>query len=174
MDDSLACLLPEGSSPQNPTWSDRALQRKHRSPEQDYHRLRSLPGGSVRRCPVCVPRIARNGSSRHSRQSRAAILARPAVTESRVLTQPGPKPHRRLVPGKTVVMQPWLWHNTDSSCCYLICAGAPACLTEGHNRLADGVRQLDLFFPFGVGDDGLQVLWEDGERVFCRGWRREA
>src|ERR1700686_1367669 len=89
MDDSLACLLPEGSSPQNPTWSDRALQRKHRSPEQDYHRLRSLPGGSVRRCPVCVPRTARNGSSRHSHQARAAILAGPSVSESRVFTQPG-------------------------------------------------------------------------------------
>src|ERR1700687_2029421 len=88
MDDSLACLLPEGSSPQNPTWSDRALQRKHRSPEQDYHRLRSLPGGSVRRCPVCVARTARNGSSRHSHQGRAAILARPSVSESRVFTQP--------------------------------------------------------------------------------------
>jgi predicted ATPase/signal transduction histidine kinase/GAF domain-containing protein len=48
-------------------------------------------------------------------------------------------------------------------------------LTDGDNRLADGVRQLDLFFPFGSeGQDGLQVLWEDGERVFCRGWRREA
>jgi hypothetical protein len=21
------------------------------------------------------------------------------------------------------------------------------------------------------GDSNLQVLWEDGERVFCRGWR---
>jgi hypothetical protein len=21
------------------------------------------------------------------------------------------------------------------------------------------------------GDDGFQVLWEDGDRVFCRGWR---
>jgi hypothetical protein len=26
---------------------------------------------------------------------------------------------------------------------------------------------------FGVdGDSGFQVLWEDGERVFCRAWRR--
>ena len=49
---------------------------------------------------------------------------------------------------------------------------APACLTDGDNRLADGVRQLDLFFPFGGEEEGsLQVLWEDGERVFCRGWR---
>src|ERR1700692_4334913 len=95
MDDSLACLLPEGSSPQNPTWSDRALQRKHRSPEQDYHRLRSLPGGSVRRCPVCVPRTARNGSSRRSHQARAAILAGPSVSESRVFTQPGAEPDTR-------------------------------------------------------------------------------
>src|ERR1700744_4091128 len=66
MDDSLVCRLPEGSYPQNPTWSDRALQQKHRLPEPDYHRLRNLPGGSVRRCPVCVPRIARNDSSGHS------------------------------------------------------------------------------------------------------------
>jgi PAS domain S-box-containing protein len=52
-------------------------------------------------------------------------------------------------------------------------AGAPACLTDGDNRLADGVRQLDLFFPFGGEDeDRPQVLWEDGgHRVFCRGWR---
>ena len=35
---------------------------------------------------------------------------------------------------------------------------------------------MDLFFPFGgEGEDGLQVLWEDGEhRVFCRGWRLRA
>jgi hypothetical protein len=26
--------------------------------------------------------------------------------------------------------------------------------------------------PFGAdGDSGLSVLWEDGERVFCRAWR---
>ena len=54
-------------------------------------------------------------------------------------------------------------------------ANAPACLTDGDNRLADGVRQLDLFFPFGVEEEGsLQVLWEDGERVICRGWRQRA
>jgi hypothetical protein len=47
----------------------------------------------------------------------------------------------------------------------LMRANAPACLTDGDNRLADGVRQLDLFFPFGVEEEGsLQVLWEDGER----------
>ncbi len=35
---------------------------------------------------------------------------------------------------------------------------------------------MDLFFPFGgEGEDGFQVLWEDGEhRVFCRGWRLRA
>src|ERR1700692_4932707 len=49
---------------------------------------------------------------------------------------------------------------------------APACLTDRDNRLADGVRQLDLFFPFGVAEEGsLRVLWEDGERVLYRGWR---
>jgi len=29
---------------------------------------------------------------------------------------------------------------------------------------------LELSFRFGAQGDGLQVLWEDGERVFCRGW----
>src|SRR3984957_8261668 len=54
-------------------------------------------------------------------------------------------------------------------------ANAPAWLTDGDNRLADGVRQLDQFFPFGVEEEGsLQVLWEDGERVVCRGWRQRA
>ena len=34
---------------------------------------------------------------------------------------------------------------------------------------------MDLFFPFGVEEEGaLQILWEDGERVFCRGWRPRA
>ena len=34
---------------------------------------------------------------------------------------------------------------------------------------------MDPSFRFGAeGDDGLQVLWEDGERVFCRGWRLDA
>src|ERR1700676_3826473 len=50
-----------------------------------------------------------------------------------------------------------------------------ACLTDGDNRLADGVRQLDVFFPFGVEEESsLRVLWEDGERVICRGWRQRA
>ena len=54
-------------------------------------------------------------------------------------------------------------------------ADAPACLTDGDNRLADGVRQLDLFFPFGAEEAaGIQVWWEDGERVFRRGWRLRA
>ncbi len=42
----------------------------------------------------------------------------------------------------------------------------------GDNHRAGGVQQLDP--PFRVGaeaDDGLQILWQDGERVFCRGWR---
>jgi len=49
-------------------------------------------------------------------------------------------------------------------------------LTDGDNRLADGVRQLDLFFPFGgKEEDSLQVLWEDGgHRVLCRGCRTGA
>ncbi|HEY4042603.1 MAG TPA: AAA family ATPase, partial [Rhodopila sp.] len=49
-------------------------------------------------------------------------------------------------------------------------------MTDRDNRLADGVRQLDLFFPFGGEEsDGFQVLWEDGgHRVFCRGWRLRA
>ena len=49
---------------------------------------------------------------------------------------------------------------------------APACFSDGDNRLAGGVWQLDLFFPFGGKEGGnFQVLWEDGERAFCRGWR---
>ncbi|MDB5402036.1 MAG: hypothetical protein JWQ55_4054, partial [Rhodopila sp.] len=48
-------------------------------------------------------------------------------------------------------------------------------MTDDDNRLADGVRQLGLFFPFGVEEEGsLQVLWEDGERVLYRGWRLRA
>ena len=35
-----------------------------------------------------------------------------------------------------------------------------------------GAQQLELSFSFGAEEkDGLQVLWEDGERLFCRGWR---
>ena len=34
---------------------------------------------------------------------------------------------------------------------------------------------MDLFFPGGGKEEGsLQVLWEDGERVFGRGWRQRA
>ena len=34
---------------------------------------------------------------------------------------------------------------------------------------------MDLTVRFGAAGDGdLQVLWEDGERVFCRGWLRDA
>ena len=33
---------------------------------------------------------------------------------------------------------------------------------------------MELSFRFGAqGEDGLQILWEDGERVFCRGWRAD-
>jgi len=33
---------------------------------------------------------------------------------------------------------------------------------------------LEQSFPFGAQEkDGLQVLWEDGERIFCRGWRAD-
>ena len=33
---------------------------------------------------------------------------------------------------------------------------------------------MQLSFLFGaLGDHGLQVLWEDSERVFCRGWRAD-
>ena len=35
-------------------------------------------------------------------------------------------------------------------------------------------RQMNLSsLPEAGGDDGLEVLWEDGERVLCRGWRAE-
>jgi hypothetical protein len=34
---------------------------------------------------------------------------------------------------------------------------------------------MDLFSQFDAdGNRGPQVLWEDGGRVFCRGWRRGA
>jgi hypothetical protein len=34
---------------------------------------------------------------------------------------------------------------------------------------------LALSFPFGAqGENGLEALWEDGDRVFCRGRRRSA
>ena len=42
-------------------------------------------------------------------------------------------------------------------------------------RLGRRSIALELSFPFGVqGQDGLQVLWEDGDRVFCRGWREDS
>ena len=31
---------------------------------------------------------------------------------------------------------------------------------------------MEQSLPFGE-KDGLQVLWADGERVFCRGWRAD-
>src|SRR4029077_7401314 len=35
-----------------------------------------------------------------------------------------------------------------------------------------GEGALDLSGRLGTQiDDGLQVLWQDGERTFCRGWR---
>ena len=34
---------------------------------------------------------------------------------------------------------------------------------------------MEQSFPFGAqGKDGLQVLWEDEDRVFCRGWREDS
>jgi serine/threonine protein kinase len=45
---------------------------------------------------------------------------------------------------------------------------------SGH-RLEGGDQQLNLFDRFGAdGDSGPQVLWEDGDRVLCRGWRQSA
>ena len=39
--------------------------------------------------------------------------------------------------------------------------------------LTGGVWQMNPSFRFGAdGDRGLQVLWENGERVSCRGWRQ--
>ena len=33
---------------------------------------------------------------------------------------------------------------------------------------------MELSFHFGAqGEGGLQILWEDGERIFCRGWRAD-
>ena len=38
-----------------------------------------------------------------------------------------------------------------------------------------GLRQLGVFIPSGIDEEGApQVLWEDGERVFRRGWRQRA
>jgi PAS domain S-box-containing protein len=42
---------------------------------------------------------------------------------------------------------------------------------DGDNHLAGGVRQLDPPFRVSAEEDDPQVLWEDGERVFCRVWR---
>ena len=42
---------------------------------------------------------------------------------------------------------------------------------DGDNHLAGGVRQLDPPFRVSAEEDDPQVLWEDGERVFCRAWR---
>jgi PAS domain S-box-containing protein len=43
---------------------------------------------------------------------------------------------------------------------------------NGH-RLADGGQQLNPASRFGAdGDSNFQVLWEDGDRVFCRRWRQ--
>jgi hypothetical protein len=34
---------------------------------------------------------------------------------------------------------------------------------------------MDDSFPFGAdGNRSLRVLWQEGERVFCRGWRLDA
>ena len=34
---------------------------------------------------------------------------------------------------------------------------------------------MEQSFPFRAqGEDGLQVVWEDGDRVFCRGWREDS
>ena len=39
---------------------------------------------------------------------------------------------------------------------------------------AGGVRQVNPSFQFDAdGQSDLQVLWEDGERVLCRGWRAD-
>jgi len=47
---------------------------------------------------------------------------------------------------------------------------APSQPDSGH-RLDAGGRQLNPSSRFGAnGDSSFQVLWEDGERVFCRGW----
>jgi len=43
---------------------------------------------------------------------------------------------------------------------------------EGSHRLDGGVRQISSPSWFsGATDNNVQVLWEDGERVFCRTWR---
>ena len=45
---------------------------------------------------------------------------------------------------------------------------------RGRRSLPSGAPQLELSFPLGTqGKDGLQVMWEAGERVFCRGRRAD-
>src|SRR5258708_15930207 len=40
------------------------------------------------------------------------------------------------------------------------------------DRLIAGVRQLNhLLASTQMGDSDFQVLWQDRDRVFCRGWR---
>src|SRR5258706_2794293 len=40
------------------------------------------------------------------------------------------------------------------------------------DRLTAGVRQLNPSTRFDAdGDSNFQVLWQDRDRVFCRGWR---
>ena len=47
-------------------------------------------------------------------------------------------------------------------------------MADRERELTRGSTALELSAPFGAqGKDGLQVLWEDGERVFCRGWRAD-
>ena len=43
-----------------------------------------------------------------------------------------------------------------------------------NEAIVSGAWPLELSFRFGgQGEDGLQVLWQDGDRLFCRGWRAD-
>jgi PAS domain S-box-containing protein len=48
-------------------------------------------------------------------------------------------------------------------------------LLARRRQLVGGERQLDLSSWFGdAGESSFEVLWADGDRVFCRGWRLDA
>ena len=69
---------------------------------------------------------------------------------------------------KDMVRQRRPWHNAGQSGHAGVCATRQTANGQPDRRST----AMELLFPFGAqGEDGLQVLWEDGERVFCRGSR---
>ena len=69
-----------------------------------------------------------------------------------------------------MVTQRPLCHNAAK----LVMAAFELIRQTGNGQLARRSATLELSFPFvAQGEDGLQVLWEDGDRVFCRAWRAD-